>query len=244
VLSSRACGLIGLISEADGFIDLGCNVGFFSLACCVLRPESRVLAVDANPDCAAATAANLVRNGFGERSQAVSTFVSDERSEVRFNTVGLGAAGSGVEGLSHTAEEFGVATVAQADTLDAIVARTGFVADLIKVDVEGAEREVLAGAVQTVLASSPRLLVEMHSGGSLTMEGNVKDILTWCDANDYAAWYLAEGERLTDPARVAHRGRCHLLLQPKDHPIPPIIEGIPQSAPISSVLERIKIAEA
>jgi FkbM family methyltransferase len=231
--------LIGLIAEADGFVDIGCNVGFFSLASCILRPTSRVLAIDANPECAAVTAANLVRNGFGDRSQTVSAFVADKRGDVQFHSVGLGAAGSGIEGLSPTAEEFASAIVVQSDTLDAILERTDFTPDLVKIDVEGAEREVLAGATRTVVANEPKLLVEMHSGGSLTMERNAEDVLAWCDEHGYGAWYLAKGRRLEGSAEVAHRGRCHLLLQARDVAFPSVLEGIAQSAPVSSVLERI-----
>lgn len=231
--------LLGLLSEADGFVDVGCNVGFFSIASCILRPTATVLAIDGNPDCAAVTAANLVRNGFGDRSRAVSAFVSDSERSVEFHAVGLGAAGSGVAGLSSTAEAIGSSMVVQAETLDAIVERTSFVPDLVKVDVEGAEREVLGGATRTVVEHRPRLMVEMHSGGDLTMERNAADVLAWCELHGYDAWYLSAGERLDDAGTIAHRGRCHLLLQPSNDPFPKIIKGVPQSAPIETVLERL-----
>lgn len=231
--------LLGLISETDGFVDVGCNVGFFSLATCVLRPSASVLAIDANPECAAVTAANLVRNGFGARSRSVSIFVSDGERAVEFSAVGLGAAGSGVKGLSMTAEDLGSSSTVNSTTLDSVIESTGFRPDLIKVDVEGAEREVLAGANRTVTEHHPRFMVEMHSGGDLTMAANTADVLAWCDAQDYAAWYLAQGTRLTNPSDVAHRGRCHLLLQPAGEPLPAVIEGIPQGAALKMVLDRI-----
>lgn len=231
--------LIGLISECERFLDIGCNVGFFSLACCVLRPEAEVLAVDGNPECAAVTAANLVRNGFGDRARAVAAFVSDAPGEVEFYAVGLGAAGSAISGLSPTAETLDAVHVVRADTLDAIVDRTGFAPDLIKVDVEGAERAVLAGATRTATEHHPRFMVEMHSGGDLTMAENATDTLGWCRDHGYDAWYLKTGEKLETPGTVAHRGRCHLLLQPSGSAFPSILEGIPQGAPIESVLERL-----
>lgn len=231
--------LIGLISESSGFVDVGCNIGYFALASCVLRPEAQVLAIDANPECAAVTAANLVRNGFGTRSRVVSAFVSDKEASVRFNTVGLGAAGSGVEGLARTAEQIDAATTVRSFTLSSILESTGFVTDLVKVDVEGAEREVLAGASDAVARWKPRFMVEMHSGENLPMRTNAADVLAWCDQHDYDAWYLATGERLADPGPLEHRGRCHLLLQERGAPFPSIIEGIPQSAAVDLVLNRL-----
>lgn len=231
--------LVGLLAESDGFVDIGCNVGFFSLASCVLRPNSTVLAIDANPECAAVTAANLVRNGFGERSRAVSMFVSASEGTVEFATVGVGAAGSAIEGLSPTAEAVGSSVSVRSDTLDAVIDQTGFVPDLVKVDVEGAERDVLAGATRTVGEHHPRFMVEMHSGGELTMEKNAADVLSWCGEQGYDAWYLATGERLTSPDPIAHRGRCHLLLQRSGEPFPDVLRGIPQGAPIDTVLDRL-----
>lgn len=231
--------LIALLSESDGFVDVGCNVGFFSLAACVLRPTAQVLAIDGNPECAAVTAANLVRNGFGDRTRALSAFVSDSEASVQFHAVGLGAAGSGVAGLSHTAEWLGEAITVRSETLDSIVERTRFVPDLVKVDVEGAEREVLAGAGSVVEEHSPRFMVEMHSGGDLTMEQNTTDVLAWCARHGYDAWYLKAAERLSGPEQVAGHGRCHLLLQRRGEAYPPILEGIAQGATIESVLTRL-----
>lgn len=226
------------MSESDGFVDVGCNVGFFSLASCILRPTSNVLAIDGNPECAAVTAANLVRNGFGERARAISAFVSDSQGDVKFQAVGTGAAGSAVAGLSPTAEWLGETITVRTQTLDTIIERTGISPDLIKVDVEGAEREVLSGATRTVEEHHPRFMVEMHSGGALTMEKNVADVLAWCENHGYDAWYLKDAERLTSPAPVAQRGRCHLLLQRTGEPYPSVLEGIEQGAPIDSALKR------
>jgi len=231
--------LIALLSESDGFVDVGCNVGFFSLAACVLSPTAKVLAIDGNPECAAVTAANLVRNGFGDRTRTVSAFVSDSEATVQFHAVGLGSAGSGVAGLSHTAEWLDEAITVRSETLDSIVDRTRFVPELVKIDVEGAEREVLAGAVRTVEEHHPRFMVEMHSGGNLTMEQNTTDVLAWCERHGYDAWYLKAAERLTGPEQVADRGRCHLLLQRGGDDYPPVLEGISQGASIESVLERL-----
>lgn len=231
--------LIALIGESDAFLDIGCNIGFFSLAACVLRPEAHVLAIDANPDCAAVTAANLVRNGFGDRARALSLFVSDHRGEVQFFTEGTGAAGSAIQGMAQTAEGQGLSTTVATDTIDAITGRLGFAPDLVKVDVEGAEREVLHGATTTTRTHRPRYLVEMHRTPTTPMAENAAGVLEWCAANDYAAWYLSEGTRITEPGPLAHRGRCHLLLQPDEAALPGVLGGIRQGAPISEALARI-----
>ena len=105
------------------------------------------------------------------------------------------------------------------------------------IDVEGAERAVLGGAREIVASSRPRILVEMHSPEEIGgMRGNALGILNWCKEVGYRAWYLAEHEELTDHDQIAHRGRCHLLLQGSDLEFPAWLRDIPQGASLPSRL--------
>ena len=79
----------------------------------------------------------------------------------------------------------------------------------------------------------------MHSCGDRTWERNAAGVLAWGELHGYGDWYLSAGERLDDAGTIEHRGRCHLLLQPSNDPFPKIIKGVPQSAPIETVLERL-----
>lgn len=49
------------------------------------------------------------------------------------------------------------------ETLDAFVAKTTWVPDVIKIDVEGAEVRLLKGAMQTLSKYKPALLIELHN---------------------------------------------------------------------------------
>lgn len=52
----------------------------------------------------------------------------------------------------------------RADTLDHLIAgREVFVPDMVKIDVEGAETSVLAGASHLLVARKPHLIIETHS---------------------------------------------------------------------------------
>ena len=121
-------------------------------------------------------------------------------------------------------------------SLDALADRYSVVPDFIKIDVEGAEVLVLRGSTNIAAAQQTRFLVEMHSPPELGMLQNAEQVLSWCDQTGYAAWYLAEAERLETAGAIQHRGRCHLLLQPEDWPYPSWLEAIKQSSPLESVL--------
>ena len=117
-------------------------------------------------------------------------------------------------------------------TLDALVHRYSWVPDLVKIDVEGAEAQVLAGASNLAADKRTRFLVEMHSPPELPMEGNAQKVLDWCREQGYTPWYCARASRLTHAGQIAHRGKCHLLLQPETWPYPAFLQTIQQGAEI------------
>jgi hypothetical protein len=77
-----------------------------------------------------------------------------------------------------------------------------------------------------------RFIVEMHSPEELPMAKNAGLLLDWTADMDYAAYYLKEHVQLTAPEQVAHRGRCHVLLQPSGWPYPEGLRDIAQGQPI------------
>jgi hypothetical protein len=55
------------------------------------------------------------------------------------------------------------------------------VPDLMKIDVEGAETEVLRGSKHCASHAKRRFLVEMHSPPELPMVANAAKVLAWCE---------------------------------------------------------------
>ena len=60
----------------------------------------------------------------------------------------------------------------------------------------------------------------MHSNPDLSMRENANRIKNCCHNNRYQPWYLKEIELLVDPEQISHRCHCHLLLIPRNKPIP------------------------
>jgi hypothetical protein len=144
--------------------------------------------------------------------------------------VGTGAAGSSCPQHAVTAaradSRFEVPTI----TLNEVCSWLGVCPDFVKIDVEGAESMVLDGSRDFVSGKQTRFLVEMHSNPTLRMSANAERVLKWCSEMGYKAWYLAEAVELTSAEQIAHRGRCHLLLQPVDWEYPEWLRGIRQGA--------------
>ena len=114
-------------------------------------------------------------------------------------------------------------------TVDTLCSTISVTPDLIKIDVEGAEQQVLRGAGGVAIGCQPAIQVELHSFPPMTMHENARHTLDWCAAHGYQMWYLATGAIVRDAEQIASRGRCHVLLLPANRAYPAALEGIAQA---------------
>lgn len=224
--------LLALACHAKHILDAGANVGQAALLALQSPSVHNIVLVDPNPDALIVAAENLIRNRLGGTARFVTAFLSDtDDGSVTFSTVGTGAAGSRYAGHAATAARKHRSTRVPTVTVDTLCHRLGFAPDLVKIDVEGAEHEVLSGAYALARRRQTRFLVEMHSPPELPMVENARRVLDWCGSHGYSTWYLAEHRLIAAPADIGHRGRCHLLLQPAGWPYPLWLAQIGQGAP-------------
>ncbi|HXT16804.1 MAG TPA: FkbM family methyltransferase [Gemmatimonadaceae bacterium] len=151
-----------LVSPGDTVIDVGANIGFFTLiAARLVGPKGCVIAVEASSDNASRIRANAHANGFMHvtvRSEAAAA--SDGTAEFLVSadpTLGRLASISPTTNM-----QIGVTRV-PTRALDSLFAE-GVLAppNLMKIDVEGAEVDVLEGARRLIASARPVLLVELH----------------------------------------------------------------------------------
>ncbi|MFZ5984801.1 MAG: FkbM family methyltransferase [Acidobacteriota bacterium] len=231
-------------AEARTIFDIGCNIGQSAMIEMVAGPPNLLVLVDANREALTIAVENCCRNGFESEVRAACAFLSNVAGEtVRLYTTDLGAAGSKYEGHAKTAARRDSFLMVTTTTLDHLADRFG-APDLVKVDVEGAECEVLGGATRLAKTASPRFLIEVHSPPELPMVENTRRILSWCQENGYRAFYLAGHEVLDEPRQMAHRGRCHLLLQPADVPWPVWATEVPQGVDLEQARRYIEAQQA
>jgi len=222
-----------MASESVAIMDVGAHIGYTALLAFSTNDNIQILLVDPNPEALGVAAINMFRNGLSDRCQFECCFLSDvEGKRIKFYTVGSGSAGSIFPEHAVTARYAGSFQFIKTSTLDEICDQRDFKPDLIKLDVEGAEYQVLVGSSTTARASKPKIFIEMHSTPEMSMQSNTNDVLDWCKMHDYKAWYLKEHCELVDPSVVSHRGRCHLLLLPADTDYPESLRGIDQGSEI------------
>jgi FkbM family methyltransferase len=161
-----------LLDPNEVFWDVGANIGYFSLlAAGALRNTGQVVAFEPGRIAYRRLLTNIALNEFGNITP-VNLAVLDRAGEVTlYLAADTADGGANVFGaLAATAQS----ESCQAISLDEFCRNRNFpFPDFIKIDVEGAELQVLCGAQETLLASRPLLLLEMKES-TLSAAGTTK----------------------------------------------------------------------
>jgi FkbM family methyltransferase len=125
-------GAFASLRPSARVVDLGANIGLFGAWALGRFPEASILAVEADPANTAIHRRTIDANGLGSRWELLEGFASTTPGQVRFST--------GEHAVSHAAApgEPGI-EVQSIDVLPALAD-----ADLVKIDIEGAEWDLLA----------------------------------------------------------------------------------------------------
>jgi FkbM family methyltransferase len=149
--------LQSLLKPGDCFLDIGANIGQFSVAAgSLLRGNGVVVAVEAHPEICAELMRNRSINKLEDTISVVSAAVADRR---RFATFGVhyeGNRGSSREVASTSGGEFHTVTSTLRDICAGLNVKT---IDLMKVDVEGAELAVFRSLFDGGTDLRPRHIV-------------------------------------------------------------------------------------
>lgn len=135
-------------------LDVGANVGMYSLVLAAAHPRGRVWSFEPNPTTAAALRSNVARNALPNVT-VIEAALSDRAGEATLFDAGTGD--SGKFSLRGGGRGFVVPVV----TLDAQLAAHDGDVSVLKMDVEGFEPEALLGAAATLEAKLPHLVVEL-----------------------------------------------------------------------------------
>jgi len=143
------------------FFDIGANVGFVTLiAARLVGPGGRVVAFEPVPRNAAAIRENLALNGI-DWAEVVETAVAAGASTANLIVSDVSA----FSRLESTSVPTGARETIEVPviSIDEFLAASGSPApDVVKIDVEGAELEVIEGMRNTLATSRPTILCEVH----------------------------------------------------------------------------------
>lgn len=143
------------LPDAALLYDVGAHRGLFALVHCALGPKRRAVLFEPSISLSNDARALLALNGFDERSEVRVRGVSDRAGTRLIAEDALGFAGPADDQDTD-------AVPIEFTTLDAEWRRTGEAPAVLKIDVEGAEGEVIRGAAALLREVRPLLFLELH----------------------------------------------------------------------------------
>ena len=200
------------------FVDAGAYLGYFTVAAAALvGTAGHVWAFEPR------SASRRLLDGSVRRNRLTNVTV-DPRALGRRSGEGrlLGSPNPSMDRLAAAGADRAGTTPVAVITLDQWRAETGARPDVVKLDVEGAELDVLAGGERTLRRDRPLLVIEAHSAAGLP--SSPRRLVDWLEAAGYGVRPLTAEPTVDLEAaldRLAHRslapGRVavlHLLATP------------------------------
>jgi FkbM family methyltransferase len=158
----------------DTCVDIGGHLGYYCLLMArLVGPAGRVISFEPVQENMAVLKENVALNGItnvelvnsalGERPGTLS-LIRPKNFQLSWTP---SVQGYSVEGARDSVE-------VKVDTLDAHLSRGGDKPSVIKIDVEGAELQVLRGATETLRTTRPTVLLEIHGWGDAVSDEILK----------------------------------------------------------------------
>lgn len=158
--------IVRLVRPGQTCLDVGAHKGYFSLMLARLVGfEGRVVAFEAHPENAQMLRRNVKLNGYADVVEVENLAISDTSEGKATLHAGRRSASAEWTIITEADSKGRPAKPAIAvgqTTLDDYFGSEDHI-DFIKIDVEGAEARVLAGAKRVILDQDPVLLIEFHN---------------------------------------------------------------------------------
>lgn len=148
------------LKPGDRFVDVGANIGLYTLkGASLVGSRGRVVAVEPGAQARRQLADNLALNALGP-VDIIGQALSDQPGEAVLHHVDLGG---DPQAFSLLAGDAGSGETVAMTTLDLLVDSLGLDrVDCIKIDVEGYESHVIAGASSTLARWKPTIVFEIN----------------------------------------------------------------------------------
>lgn len=149
-----------LVETSSKFLDIGANMGFYSIGAALTNKSVAVIAFEPNPMIMETLEYNATLNNVGRNITFLEIALSDFQGTETFSVPAFTGSGGGSLRNLHPEEgapnEFNV----KVERLDKFRDQT-IGTDLIKIDVEGAEYNLLMGGLATIKENQPTIVIEL-----------------------------------------------------------------------------------
>ena len=160
VLSSL---LFSLIRLSETFVDVGANIGLYTVGGLMMKQGIRVISYEPNPVVFSTLGRNLDLNNCLDKPSLRNVALSNQvNGSVDFFVPKFTGSGGGSMSNLHAEEGSPMVQRISTTTLDLDLQDLGGVpVEVMKVDVEGHEFEVIQGGLETIRQYSPTIIIEL-----------------------------------------------------------------------------------
>jgi FkbM family methyltransferase len=186
--------LTRLLPQSRCFADVGANVGYYSCIAAGLNPDLDICAFELDSLNVARMRQNIALNEC-RNIELVHAAVTDRGGEVTYERPPendampcstLTIAPPLFDRIAERRERV------RAITLDEFFLARGILPDLVKIDVEGAEVEVLRGMEVIIRRARPTIFVEVHGVALPRFGHSPTDVVTFLRRHDYALYHVED----------------------------------------------------
>jgi FkbM family methyltransferase len=199
--------------------DIGANVGITTLAIASrLSPDGHVYAFDASEACCLVIRENGLLNGLLDKIHIVNAIVAGESGRIHPFNWDFTSGNSSIVMPSLTGRQLPL--YKSALSIDDFAESTQTSPDFIKVDVEGAELDVLRGMQRVLSCSKPIVWIEFHAWPGVILTERIEEAIEILNSVDYEALEPKSGQAiLRSKEYIATNGghftRTYALLRPR-----------------------------
>lgn len=183
-------GLSPLLDGVTSVLDVGANIGWFSLWFAHRLPNAKVHAFEPMPLSYDYLSKNVGLNNLQDRITTHRLCLSDSDRDVQLYAYPTGNTNVSLRNVSGATDAVPINVSAQ--TLDSWIAGAEVAVDLIKCDVEGAELLVFRGARETIANQKPIVFTEMLRKWSLPFGYHPNETIKFFSQLGYVCFSISD----------------------------------------------------
>ncbi len=199
------------------YFDIGANIGLMSAPLLYTDNTLQVVSVEASPITSACITRSAARSANHARWHVISKAMGESPGKLAFHA--NPSAGGAFDGLRDTGRIAGGSTVeVEVTTLDQVWSDFGCPSvSVIKIDVEGAENQVIKGARTCLAKNRPAILIECNLINLAAYDQGPGEVLTLVRELDYEMLSIPGLVPVTTAASIPYHSRLNenFLLLPK-----------------------------
>ena len=170
---------------ASTFVDLGANVGYFTIRLSVGNKKLKTIAIEAMPSTATILSENVSLNHLGERVRVVNKAVGKNPGLCRLFVPSVSGHSAASTRDQHPDEQSNIVEVEMTTLSSVLEAFPLTPDDLIKLDVEGAEYDVFQGGISVFERYRPTIFAELLRKWMRTFDSHPNDVIEFLKFYDY-----------------------------------------------------------